>query len=214
MNAWVQGHNQKAPFWEALFLGARAIGTEMDTAILRQQFRKQRRLYPHHLQQQAAQHACRFLLRDLAFIRSRHIAIYWPQQGELDPRPIAQHAWRLGKKIYLPVLSPLNLNQLSFARFTTHSKLTLNRFGIVEPHATCVSASQMDLIICPLVAFNAQGYRLGMGGGFYDRTLAKTFGARTYGFAYSWQYSDAFAVEKWDIPLHGMITEQGIKAFH
>lgn len=179
---------------------------------LRKQFLQQRCQLTVDVQQQAAKQACRFLLQDLIFIRSQHIGIYWPQAGELDPRPIAQHAWRLGKKIYLPVLAPLQLNQLSFARLTPITPLTLNRFGIVEPANTIarIPACQLDLILCPLVAFNAQGYRLGMGGGFYDRTLAHIPKTRRYGFGYSWQHSEALPIEKWDLPMNGILTEKGL----
>lgn len=184
----------------------------MDVRSIRRKFRHQRCQVPAHLQQQAAKQAARFFLQDLIFIRSQHIAIYWPQIGELDPRPIAQHAWRAGKKIYLPVLAPLQLNKLSFACLTPTTSLTLNRFGIVEPaHQTKrIPACQLDVIICPLVAFNTQGYRLGMGGGFYDRTLVRIPQTRRYGFGYSWQHSDAFPIEKWDLPMSGIITENGI----
>lgn len=182
---------------------------------LRRQLRQQRRQIPIDLQQQSAAQAARFLVQDLIFIRSQHIAIYWPQDGELDPRPIAQHAWRLGKKIYLPILAPLHLNKLSFARLNPTTALSLNRFGILEPahHVNRIPACQLDLIICPLLAFNSLGYRLGMGGGFYDRTLARIPRTRCYGLGYSWQHSDAFPIEQWDVPMKGIITENGIRCF-
>ncbi len=232
LNAWVQGHNQKAPFWEALYWYRHQLATtwvpainstnitieltpEFDSSALRRRFLQKRRHYPLKLQQQAAIQSCRHLLRHLTFIRSQHIAIYWPQQGELDPRPIAQHAWRLGKKIYLPVLAPLNLNQLTFACITTHTRYSLNRFGIIEPESSAIRipACRMDLIICPLIAFNSRGYRLGMGGGFYDRTLAKVPTHRCFGLAYNWQRCEAFTTEKWDRPMHGVITEAGVQHF-
>lgn len=188
--------------------------TILTNAQLRHTLRQQRLHYPIQLQQHAAEDTCHHLLTDQAFIRSQHIAVYWPHQGELDPFPLIKHAWRIGKKIYLPVLAPLELNRLYFARFNPHTKLGLNRFGIPEPqNSTYCCPMRMNLILCPLVGFNSQGDRLGMGGGFYDRTLAKTLGTKFYGLAYSWQQLNGFKTNSWDIGLHAVATEKGLIKF-
>ena len=92
-----------------------------------------------------------------------------------------------------------------------------NRFGIFEPivnHRAWLNPIQLDWIFLPLVAFNSSCYRLGMGGGFYDASLAG-LRSRTYwqrpklvGLAYEFQRIEHFAVEDWDVPLHGILTDE------
>ena len=102
-----------------------------------------------------------------------------------------------------------------FARYSQHSQLITNRFGILEPcikGAVIAPAWSLDLILMPLVGFDRQGNRLGMGGGFYDRTLAFTArgqrpAPQLVGLAYSFQEVAPISPRKWDIPLNRIMTE-------
>ncbi len=132
-----------------------------------------------------------------------------------------QAAWSRGQAIYLPVLSPLK-NSLYFAPFTPDSQLSRNRFGICEPDcspAQWLRAQQLDVILLPLVAFDDAGNRLGMGGGFYDRTLAFLQHRQhrrkpaLIGLAHEIQHSERLATESWDIPLDAIATEQRFLVF-
>lgn len=156
------------------------------------------------------------LQRLSSYRRARRVAAYCAQDGELSARYIFAHARRTGRACYLPVLRPGN--RLAFAPFNARSRFRRNRFGIPEPAVTQAQrlpARALDLILVPLVAFDAAGNRLGMGGGFYDRTLAflraRSFRARpvVIGLAHSGQQVAKLRAQAWDIPLMGVITERG-----
>ena len=185
-------------------------------AALRREMRAYRRTLTHAAQMRAARRACAVLQRLACYRRARRIAAYCAQDGELSARFIFAHARRTGRACYLPVLRPSN--RLAFAPFGARSKLRRNRFGIPEPavsSAQRLPARTVDLILVPLVAFDAEGNRLGMGGGYYDRTLAfmhrRTFRAPPIliGLAHSGQQVAKLNAHVWDIPLMGVITDRG-----
>lgn len=158
------------------------------------------------------------IVRSPAFRRARHLALYLSNDGEVDLEGLAAAAWSRGKHCYLPVLSPLFHNRLWFAPFGPDTPLALNRFGIPEPdlhHHAMRPAWTLDLVFMPLVAFDAEGNRLGMGGGFYDRTFAY-FGRRSrwrkpriVGTAFGFQQVEKLPCESWDVPMDGVVTEDG-----
>lgn len=156
------------------------------------------------------------------FIHSHHIAFYLPNDAEIDLWPLLAHAWQQQKACYLPVLGLPHENRLWFLPFGPKDKLITNRFGIPEPvhkrRQRLLKPRALDLILMPLVAFDKQGHRLGMGGGFYDRTLSFLQNHKLWrkpkllGIAYEFQCMDTLPSEPWDIPLDGIATEQGIHA--
>ncbi|MFZ5593531.1 MAG: 5-formyltetrahydrofolate cyclo-ligase [Pseudomonadota bacterium] len=149
------------------------------------------------------------------FRRSRHIACYLPQNGELDPTPLMQRAWAMGKICYLPVLNTLHANRMWFVPYSAGDKLIPNRYGIPEPITSRhrLSAHKLDLVLTPLVAFDAQGNRLGQGGGFYDQTFAFLRHRRHWrkprliGIAYEFQRVARLQNHDWDVPLYAVATE-------
>ena len=148
------------------------------------------------------------------FCHSKRIAFYLANDGEIDPSIAMGIAEAAGKKCYLPVLHPLKENRLYFAEYQQGDPLVMNRFGIKEPSlksAKIVPPMGIDLILLPLVAFDRYGNRLGMGGGFYDRTLAqqKNF-TRLIGLAQSCQETDKITQQPWDIALQAIATEKTI----
>lgn len=185
---------------------------------LRQQMRARRRALSPAQQRHSALALARQLTTLPAFVRSRKIALYLPNDGEIDPRPLAQKAWRMGKHCYLPVLHPLKKRQLAFIRYQPHTRLYPNRFGIPEPDLrrhTWLATECLDLVLLPLVAFDREGGRLGMGGGFYDCTFA--FKQRSWphrvkphlvGLAHSCQETESVVREAWDLPLSSIATER------
>ena len=104
---------------------------------------------------------------------AQHIALYVSFDGEISTEKLIKTLWAQDKHVYLPVLHPFNPNHLCFyviARYTDAE----NKFGIWEPKLNVQSVlplEELDILFTPLVAFDKQGNRLGMGGGFYDRTL-------------------------------------------
>ncbi len=178
--------------------------------------RAQRRLLPVTVQQQHSQALCQNTAKERTYQNSQHIAFYLANDGEIDPYLLIEHARFLGKKIYLPVLSPLK-NSLYFAPFEADSQLKINYFNIPEPvchPSKWKTASQLDLLLLPLVAFDPRGNRIGMGGGFYDRTLAymqhRLFWKKPVlvGLAHEIQKVGQLDRQSWDIPLNFIITEK------
>ncbi len=186
---------------------------------LRRELRQQRRALSPQQRRNAAAALERRLGSHPLFLRSRHIAFYLPNDGEMDLTPLIHRAQAMGKHCYLPVLSPLYHNRLWFASYHHNSKLVQNRFGIPEPIANWADmrpAWTLDLVLTPLVAFDSAGNRLGMGGGYYDRTLAYLARRRYWrkpqllGTAYDFQQVERLPHEPWDVPLHGIVTESSL----
>lgn len=142
---------------------------------------------------------------------AQHIALYLSFDGELDTGPLIKQLWQLGKQVYLPVLHPFSPGNLLFLHYTEQTVLVENRFNILEPVLdvrNVLPLSQLAVVLTPLVAFDSQGRRLGMGGGFYDRTLQhwQHSGPYPIGLAHDCQQVTALPVESWDIPLPEIIT--------
>ena len=145
--------------------------------------------------------------------RAARIALYLATDGELDTSPVIEWCWQQHIAVCLPVLHPFSKGHLLFLHFTADSPMSTNRFGIIEPQLNCqqiVPLSTIDIICTPLVAFDQQGNRLGMGGGFYDRTLTQwhhqRLGPYPIGLAHDCQEVDAVPTEHWDVPLPEILT--------
>ncbi len=159
----------------------------------------------------AARHLARRLARLPALKSARRIALYWPMDGEIDPRPL--RARLPGATFYLPVLQAWPPATLRFARWTPGQRLACNRFGIPEPRGgACRGARALDAVVMPLTGFDARGNRLGMGGGFYDRTLAfaRAGGRRPWrvGVAHACQQVAVLPVAVWDVAPHLIVTDR------
>jgi len=180
---------------------------------LRQLVRERRRRLSQADQQAAAQQLVSRFQEDPGILAARRIALYLANDGELDPLPAIHWLWAQQKEVYLPVLHPFTPGHLLFLRYTATSPMTRNRYGIEEPELDMqqvVPHSTLDLICTPLVAFDGDGNRLGMGGGYYDRTLAiwheHRMGPKPMGIAHDCQQVDAVPQEVWDVPLPQIIT--------
>lgn len=165
---------------------------------------------------QLAKQFTQHLFQTRLFKTSNKIACYLPFNGEMDLQFVIQQIWKMNKTCYLPVLNKLNQRQLLFSRFDANTQLKKNKFGIHEPVVSprnAVNAHNLDLILMPLVAFDQSGNRLGMGGGFYDRTLAfltqRTIWLKPkiVGVAYEFQQVNSIKNDAWDIPLNAVMTE-------
>ena len=143
------------------------------------------------------------------------VAGYWPMGDELDLRPLLQALHTRGFALALPVMVGA-ARPLIFRRWQPGYPLCTAEFGTQEPTAD-QAVSRPDILLVPLLAFDAQGGRLGYGGGFYDRTLAqlRTEGGRVcaLGVALSAQEVPAVVCGPHDQPLDGIITEQGVRFF-
>ncbi len=146
------------------------------------------------------------------------MAFYLPNDGEINPLPLLMQAHQQKRQCYLPVLAPNN--GLWFVRYRPGDALKRNRYGIPEPanKQQRRKAWALGIVFLPLVGFDRQGGRLGMGGGFYDRCFknSKLIPAmqqpRLVGLAHQCQEVDLLEQESWDIPLPTIATDREIIA--
>lgn len=185
-------------------------------AQLRAALRQRRRALSPSEQRQAGIALVRQLLNMPQLLRAQYVALYLACDGEIDARATAQQLWKMGKQVYLPVLRPDKHGELWFVAYTPDMPLRANRFGIPEPdfrRSPRLPPTRFDVVLMPLVGFDRSGARLGMGGGFYDRTFAfkaeKSEG-KPYlvGLAHSCQEVASLASAAWDIPLFAIATER------
>ena len=191
-------------------------GNPLSRSQHRQRLLAQRRALTPTQMQQAAMRVAAGVWRLPVLARSRRLALYLPVSGELDCTPVISAAWRRGREVFLPVEVG---SELRFAHFAADSQLAANRFGIAEPVCSddeWRSAREMDVIFAPLLGFDADGYRLGMGGGYYDRTLAFLAQRRHFcrphfiGLAYAFQQISGVPHQKHDVKLEAVVTDEGV----
>ena len=189
------------------------------TSGLRRRLQARRRALPNGWINTHSHQVARQLWRLPALARARRIACYLPVNGEVDCRFIIEGAWHRGRQVMLPVLRG---RRLQFAPWRPAMATRTNRFGIAEPAGPRrdeVDGRKLDVVIVPLVAFDAQGNRLGMGGGYYDRSFAFTLDRqrwrkpRLIGIAWQFQQVDTLAARAWDVPLDAVITESSTRVF-
>ena len=192
-----------------------------DPRALRQRLRERRRALSPAAQRQAALAVTRQLENWPEWISAVRVAGYWACDGELDPAPLLERAWAAGRSVYLPVLD--SECALHFAPYSPEMPLRRNRFNIPEPEIApeqWLEPRRLDLVLTPLVAFDPTGTRLGMGGGFYDRTFAfrRAPGYRgrrpvLLGLGYEFQRVAALVGQTWDVPLDAAVTEAALRRF-
>lgn len=183
---------------------------------LRNEIRARRQLLTAWQQRRASQAILERLRGHPLFINSRHIAFYLANDGEIDPGPLMLLAQQAGKHCYLPVIRP-DLS-LRFARYRPGDPLQKNRYGIAEPcgRRGHIHRKNLDIVMMPLVAFDREGGRLGMGGGFYDRSLPTAGAGRLtnkpllMGLAHAFQEVEQLQLEAWDTRLEMIVTDNAL----
>ena len=179
--------------------------------IARQQLSKEAQL------EAAQQLKINFLQLDV-LQKNMKVAIYLSQDGELDTSVLINALWEREISVYLPVIHPFNKRTLIFQSYEKNSPMTRNRYGILEPILNCHQICplvQLDYLLMPLVAFDMQGNRLGMGGGYYDRTLQNyesrnLLSPKLIGLAHTCQKVRQLPVATWDVPLSAIITPEQV----
>lgn len=132
------------------------------------------------------------------------VGVYWPLRDEPDLHPAYAELARLGVRLLLPVVLERDA-PLAFAAWKPGEPLVKDVMGIAVPAQLRIEPCPSALLV-PCLAFNAQGYRLGYGGGFYDRTLEKAPRPATIGIAYACLAAE-FGSDGHDVPLDRIITE-------
>lgn len=178
-----------------------------------------------HYQQKFASLSLYQLAKTLnCVINSTTFAFYIANDGEIDPKLLVKYLQHLGKKCYLPVIRPNFDGRLWFIHTDIKTKYRKNKFGMVEP---CINYQQkpvpawaIDVVFVPLVGFDPYGQRLGMGGGYYDKTFGfKNIGSSPkqpmlIGLAHEVQKVQHIENKPWDIPLDLIITDKATYHVH
>lgn len=197
----------------------------LDRETLRQQVRAARRALTDRERRAAADGVADRVADWPVYVESGCIAGYWACLGELDLAPLFEQAWAASKQVCLPVVVDDPPQSLRFAPYRPDVALRRNRFRIPEPdlpETEWLFPDQLDLLLVPLVAFDAKGTRLGMGGGFYDRSFAFLLnpdyqGKRPVllGVGYEFQkMATLLTREPWDVPLAAAATEAALYGFN
>lgn len=192
---------------------------------MRQSLRHKRRHLSRMQQHRHSQVISQRIVHSKVYRRSRHIALYLSADGEVDLAPLLNKLHAHYKKCYLPVILSRQHAIMAFAPFAKNTQLKKNCFGVLEPYyqkKQLKTARQLDMILAPLVGFDEQGNRMGMGGGFYDRALHHLKGKNNarkrkhpmfIGIAHEVQKVPQLDSQVWDIPLHAIVTERRLKYF-
>ena len=185
-----------------------------DKQALRRHINAQRRAQPADSIAESSLAICKTLCAMQPFRRAQSIAIYLANFGEVDCGAFMGQMIARGKSLYAPILRK---NRLLFAPLHPDTPLHTNRFGIAEPVYKTIqlrTPSQLDVVITPLIAFDDELNRLGMGGGYYDRSFAFKKRRRHWrrplmiGLGYSFQRVTTLSPQYWDVPIDVAITEK------
>lgn len=181
-------------------------------AVLRGRAHAQRAALSPEQRAEASLRVTALFFDEIAFSPDDAIAGYWSIRDEVDCQPILVRLVDAGHKVILPVVvgpdAPLDLRV-----WEADQPLYEAGFGTLAPSELAPRAVP-DIVLMPLLGFDADGTRLGYGGGYYDRTLASLSGKPlVVGLAFAAQEVPAIPREDHDIPLDAVITEQGVRFF-
>ncbi|NKC16832.1 MAG: 5-formyltetrahydrofolate cyclo-ligase [Gammaproteobacteria bacterium] len=196
---------------------------------LRQHMRRKRRALPRRERREAARRVAVIAATQLVRRRFKTFACFLSADGEIDTYPLMAMLGKHGCTVWLPCLGrpplPFNTrrsNTLRFKQWRAGIPLRRGAFGIMEPATgprTERAVKTLDVIFTPLVAYDSDGNRLGMGGGYYDRTFAFRRFRRYWrkpllvGLAFSAQEVAQLRNEPWDVPLDAVLTQKGYRLF-
>jgi 5-formyltetrahydrofolate cyclo-ligase len=194
---------------------AHALGNQMTKSDLRQRLLEERAA----LSRDQVDGLSRGVVDNLRTLplwsRLEEVLIYAPIRNEVNTLPLLDELWERGVRILLPRCRRCAPGEMEWAPATCHMDLRPGSFAIPEPDPqTCPPEDPLrpDCIVLPGVAFDRSGYRLGYGGGFYDRFLGRADLSRTaaIGLAFSFQLIDRLPRDPWDHPVDIVVTDKEI----
>lgn len=194
------------------------ISAERATALekrkLREAMQQKRMQLPHASMLRASEAVARHYADHPILAFAPSFAGYVAMRGEVDVLPVFELMTRFNKETSLPCAMPDK--NLLFRRWQKNDPLVRNALNAQEPEATAPSVIPA-VVLVPLLAFDGEGYRLGYGAGYYDRTIAAMREFPTpplfIGVAYSMQEVDQVPTDVHDAPLDGILTELGVSMF-
>jgi 5-formyltetrahydrofolate cyclo-ligase len=179
---------------------------------LRSRALKARRSMSDSAREIASQIICDKVLRSRHFLAAKNVGLYLPMRDEVDPSEIIERAWRANKRVFCPVIGANG--QMNFHYLGRDTALLRNSFGIWEPvNDQIISPRQLDIVITPLVAFDKNRNRIGMGGGYFDRCFAflrhrkNWLRPKLIGVAYGCQKVEKIQPNPWDIRLYSIYSD-------
>ncbi len=198
-----------------------------EKSTLRRRLRALRNRIPPTQRKSAARRIERLAVGTRFLARGRRIGFYMPSKGEADILPLLNRALWMGVECYLPVVPPRagrwhGRKRLWFTRLgDVQRHWSLNRYGIPEYGLRHDRRRvwRLDVLFLPMIGFDAEGYRMGMGGGYYDASLAYLARRRVWrrprlvGVAFDLQGVVRLPRDPWDIPLDAVITERKVYRF-
>lgn len=194
-----------------------SASTATDRHELRRSLRRARRALDAVARAQADAAICRRIRQLGAFRRAQRIGIYFAFDGEPNLAGLFASCSRQGKTLYAPVISN---DMMRFADLSAARDLQRNAFGILEPvPSQLIDERRLDLVLTPLVGFDDDGNRLGVGKAYYDRCFGFLSGRRHWrrpkllGVGYSVQRMANYQPARWDVPLWGVVTELSLTIF-
>lgn len=184
---------------------------------VRNELRRRRQAIAGMLRQQKSAAAAQYAQQFLAQLpQAQHIGVFLSLPEEIDTSVLVDNLWRQKKSLYLPVVKEKQA-ALAWREYRRDTALIKDIFGIATPSdASAEWQGDFDIVLVPLVGVDVKGNRLGMGGGFYDRTFAdKIRGHRPWliGFAYECQLIDHIQRRDWDVPLDALATDAQLLHF-
>jgi 5-formyltetrahydrofolate cyclo-ligase len=184
---------------------------------LRTEFRQSRLALNDQVRRRLDQRIQQHLVAHVKHSSPDWIGAYLPFDGEPDLEPALMALRERGFPVALPVLSSSDSGTMTLHAWTRDTPLVRNRYGIREPvTGEAVALENIGLLLIPLVAYDRNGTRLGVGGGYYDRLLAMASpdrGPLLAGIAYSLQQAHTLPREDWDVPLQSLLNENGWFSF-
>lgn len=184
----------------------------------RRALRAARRAISPAARREAARSAARALAATGWLRPGRRLSGYLPTAEEFDCQPLLDTARRHGVELFVPQIAARREPAMRFAPLSP--PLRRNRYGLLEPaSARTIAATWLNIVLLPLVGFDSNGGRLGMGAGFYDRALAFRRrrrgwrGPRLIGIGFDVQHVDSIPMRPWDVRLDGVLTERGLTIF-
>lgn len=181
----------------------------MPKQVFRETLLSRRMQLPAAQRQQLATAAQAFLIESSLFRDAGCLALYSPVRGEVATEQLFTAGRKASKTVCYPRVEG---ERMVFVEVEALSSLASGTFGLSEPQAgRLVPVGAVDLMVVPGVAFDRAGHRLGYGKGFYDRELHATgFSGVLVGLCYGFQLLDQLPVQAHDIPMHYLLTEQGL----
>ncbi len=161
-------------------------------------------------QRAASSNICNRIQSMELYQQAKRIALYIAVRGEVD-LSLLWNTDNDDKRYFFPTIHASQT--LAFLPVTHQTHFLKNNFGILEPDVPpshAIDLNDLDIIFMPLVAFDTCGTRIGIGGGYYDRTLANNESASLIGVAYDFQKQDVIQPEPWDIQLDVIVTPSAI----